>query len=92
VDYNFRYRGMEEVMQNPQLTESVRTFLKERGLTQTELAKKTGLSVQYINNIYLGKAGSRVSVNTEQKLKKVMGKSFFLPLSSTKVENSIPGA
>jgi transcriptional regulator with XRE-family HTH domain len=83
---------MEEVMQNPQLTESVRHFLKEKGLTQTELAKKTGLSVQYINNIYLGKAGSRVSVNTEKKIKKVMGKSFFLLPPSTKVENLSPGA
>jgi transcriptional regulator with XRE-family HTH domain len=76
-------------MKNPQLTSAIRQFIKEKDLTQTEFAHKTGLSVPYINDLYQGRNGSRVTVETEKKLKRVMGKSFFLHSVSGTPENSV---
>jgi transcriptional regulator with XRE-family HTH domain len=76
-------------MQNPQLTESIRTFLQQKELSQTDFAKKAGLSVQYVNDLYLGKAGSRISGMTERKLKRVMGKSLRISLPGDSVNTQI---
>jgi transcriptional regulator with XRE-family HTH domain len=68
---------MRCTLKNPQVTGAIREFLAENNLSQTDLAKKTGLSVQYINDLYLGKSGSRIGANTERKLARAIGKKFF---------------
>ena len=61
------------------LPEKIRERAEELGLNQTALARRSGLSVQYINALWNGKHAGRLSLETIKKLKKGLrvGYNFF---------------
>lgn len=57
--------------------------------SQTELAQKSGLSVQYISDLIHDKRGQRMSVRTQEKLIKALRvKPIFFSVDSTTAGNS----
>ena len=60
----------------------LRTLLDERGLTQTELAKRTGLARPTIGRL-LQNASTKIHANTERKLSQALG----LPIGSLDADN-----
>lgn len=46
------------------LGENIRKLLKEKGLTQQELAERAGISRVYLSDLIRGKKGKRVSQET----------------------------
>lgn len=61
------------------LAEKIRERAGELGMNQTALARRSGLSIQYVNALWNGKHAGRLSVGTVQKLKKGLrvGHKFF---------------
>lgn len=50
------------------LGERVRARLAELGMSQADLARRSGLSTGYVCNIVNGQRGKRVSIETAQRL------------------------
>jgi len=57
------------------LAQNIRRLIKERGLTQQELADKVGISRVHLNNILTGKKGKRIPQETLQKIAQALGVS-----------------
>ena len=62
--------------------ETIADILEERGITQTELAKRTGVSSAYISNVIAGKKD--ISSKFAMALEYALGvpKSFWLNLQA----------
>lgn len=62
--------------------ETIADILEERGITQAELAVRTGVSPAYVSNVIAGKKG--ISANFAMGLEYALGvpKSFWLNLQA----------
>jgi transcriptional regulator with XRE-family HTH domain len=58
-------------------------------MNQVALARRSGLSVQYVNDLWLGRSAGRLSLETIQKLKKALGVGykFFYPDESVAADD-----
>lgn len=54
------------------LAERLRVVIDERGLTQSELARRSGLSPSYITLLLSGKRGKRIGRYTASRLKRAL--------------------
>ena len=61
------------------LSDRIRERTKELGMSQSELARRSGLSRGYISDIFRGRSGIRPSHQAVGKLKKALrvGHNFF---------------
>lgn len=57
------------------LSDRLKHELDERGMSQTQLARASGLSISYINDLVLGRRGNRLSARTAARL----GAALSLP-------------
>ena len=62
--------------------ETIADVLEDRGITQTELASRTGVSTAYVSSVIAGKKG--ISANFAMGLEYALGvpKSFWLNLQA----------
>lgn len=63
------------------LSTKIKQRAEELGMNQTALAQRSGLSVQYVNDLWNNKTKGRLSRETISKLKKALrvGYNFFYP-------------
>lgn len=54
------------------LSERLRVVLEARGLTQSDLAKKSGLSTSYVSMLIRGERGSRIGRGAAASLRRVL--------------------
>lgn len=82
----------EKGLGNPAITNAIRAYLQEKGLSQADFAALSGISKQHVNCLYHGKRGSRISADMERRIRKVVGRSYFLLEQSSNADKSITGA
>ncbi len=79
---------MKAWQETDNLAERIRLTMENRGFTQADLVRRTGLSPSLVSQLLNDERGSRegIKYNTVLKLKKVLGVpwSFFDPVGSRK--------
>lgn len=69
--------------------DKLKKLLAERGMTQTELARRTGLSTSYVSNLVNGERGRRIGHVAYRRICQALdvGPLYFLPVQSRKTDS-----
>jgi plasmid maintenance system antidote protein VapI len=83
-----------QLRRHTMIGETVRRLLEMRGMTQADLARKSGLSTGHVTQILKGDRGKALSIRTASKLGDALGVKldfFYQEDTHKQVNNSIKG-
>lgn len=63
---------MSEWKRSDTLADRLRAVIAERGMTQSELARRSGLSASYITYLLSGQRGKRIGRHAASRLKRAL--------------------